>query len=147
MQFLLKFRVVYNVFWNTFDLPSHPLKNLNKTCYICTMERTDCSFVFCIFLFIIWSILTVTPTILHFSFSKGFVNNLEILIKVSRQAGAELCQAQVKLRLAKLAVNRNKLRAYLLQVWGHIPFKKNLIWSFIFKHWGCFPFAKIVGSS
>ena len=33
-----------------------------------------------------------------------------------KQAGAELCQAQVKLGLAKLAVNRNKLRAYLLQV-------------------------------
>ena len=48
-----------------------------------------------------------------------------------KQAGAELCQAQVKLGLAKLAVNRNKLRAYLLQVWGHIPFKKKLIWSFI----------------
>ena len=30
-----------------------------------------------------------------------------------KQAGAELCQAQVKLGLAKLAVNRNKLRAYL----------------------------------
>ena len=32
------------------------------------------------------------------------------------QAGAEPSQAQVKLGLAKLAVNRNKLRAYLLQV-------------------------------
>jgi hypothetical protein len=33
-----------------------------------------------------------------------------------KQAGAELCQAQVKLGLAKLGVNRNKLRVYLLQV-------------------------------
>ena len=34
----------------------------------------------------------------------------------TKQAGAELCQAQFKLGLAKLAVNRNKLRAYLLLV-------------------------------
>ena len=32
------------------------------------------------------------------------------------QAVDELCQAQVKLGLAKLAVNINKLRAYLIQV-------------------------------
>ena len=31
-----------------------------------------------------------------------------------KQAGAELCRAQVKLRLAKLAVTRKKLRAYKL---------------------------------
>ena len=36
--------------------------------------------------------------------------------KVMKQAVAQLCQAQFKLGLAKLAVNRNKLKAYLLQV-------------------------------
>ena len=50
-----------------------------------------------------------------------------ILNKIDKQAGAELCQAQVKLGLAKLAVNRNKLRAYLLQVLGHIPFRSSSI--------------------
>ena len=41
-------------------------------------------------------------------------SKLMFMIKI--KAGAELCHAQVKLGLAKLAVNRNKLRAYLLQV-------------------------------
>ena len=36
--------------------------------------------------------------------------------KTGKQVGAELCQAQVKLGLAKLAVTRKKLRAYLLQI-------------------------------
>ena len=34
--------------------------------------------------------------------------------EMEEQAGAELCQAQVKLERAKVAVARNKLRAYLL---------------------------------
>jgi hypothetical protein len=41
-----------------------------------------------------------------------------------QKAGAELCQAQVQLGLAMLAVTRYKLRAYLLQIVGHIPLKK-----------------------
>ena len=37
-----------------------------------------------------------------------------------RQAGAELCQAQVKLWLAKLAVTKKKLRAYKFEVRFHL---------------------------
>ena len=40
--------------------------------------------------------------------------------KEEKQAGAELCQAQVKLRLAKLAVNKKKLRAYKFEVTIHL---------------------------
>jgi hypothetical protein len=35
------------------------------------------------------------------------------------QAGAELCQAQIKLGLAKLPVTRNKLRHYKVEVTFH----------------------------
>ena len=43
-------------------------------------------------------------------------NKRQLLEKKRKQAGAELCQAQVKLGVAKLTVKRNKSRAYLLQV-------------------------------
>jgi hypothetical protein len=41
------------------------------------------------------------------------------MIIAIKQAGAELCQAQVKLGLSKLAVIRKKLRAYKLEVTFH----------------------------
>ena len=41
-----------------------------------------------------------------------------------KQAGAELCPAQVQLGLAMLAVTRKKLMAYLLQILDHIPYEK-----------------------
>ena len=41
-----------------------------------------------------------------------------VIIK-EKQAGAELCQAQFKPGLAKLAVTRKKLRAYKLEVTFH----------------------------
>ena len=50
-----------------------------------------------------------------------------IMGEKGEQAGAELCQAQVQMWLAMLAVSRKKLRAYLLQILGHLPLKKN--WS------------------
>jgi hypothetical protein len=43
--------------------------------------------------------------------------------KIWKQAEAELCQAQVQLGLAMLAVTRKKLMAYL-QMLGHILFQK-----------------------
>jgi hypothetical protein len=46
-----------------------------------------------------------------------------------KQAGAELCQAQVQLELAMLAVTRKKLMPYLLQILGHIPFQKKFMLS------------------
>jgi hypothetical protein len=39
---------------------------------------------------------------------------------IIEQAGAELCQAHVKLGLASLTVTRKKLRSYLLQVTIHL---------------------------
>ena len=47
--------------------------------------------------------------------------------KNEKQAGAELCQAQVKLGLAKLALTRKKLRA----TYSKFEVIKKLIWSFV----------------
>ena len=47
-----------------------------------------------------------------------------------KKAGAELCQAQVQLGLAKLAVTKKKLMAYLLQILDHIPYQKKFTLSF-----------------
>ena len=48
-------------------------------------------------------------------FNVGQAHNIKV-----KQAGAELCQAQVKLGLASLTVTRKKLRTYILQVTFHL---------------------------
>jgi hypothetical protein len=60
----------------------------------------------------------------------GFVIVLHFALPMSwviwfayRQAGAELCQAQIKLSLAKLAVTKTKLKAYKFEIIFHL--KKN----------------------
>jgi hypothetical protein len=52
---------------------------------------------------------------------------------MAKQAGAELCQAQVKLVLASLAGTRTKLRTYLLQIIFHLK-----------GNWCVLPFVKIL---
>ena len=45
---------------------------------------------------------------------------------IGEQAGAELCQAQVKLGLAKI-----EIFFHLIENWGCLPFTKKIRWSLI----------------